>query len=381
MSSSVGSSPVRKGFRCGKQKKAPQLSEEHDSEPSNERPHSPPRRTHLRRASTSSTDILQSNQILNLLRHDSDSEDNGDASVASRRATPRRGRAEEDEVAASVKSTGGEETDALEEEEEDELEEDESMMPPVSQADDPLEHPGFLAIASQLHDLPARRIEEMRQDLGNASDEEPEPEDFDWDEAEYHPVEDETCVAEELLTGFELSEEDNLDEYATPYVSDALRGARHLRRTVLKDETEVSTTLSGGPLEPIRDLSREILQSIRTPILHAILKGNLVWAYKTDAHVRSCLNKLWARREIQPSIYQQVLVDRSGLSPSPNELRRVMRQILDYCNEAGDWQYALRVDRVRGKNWLRSRSPAGVRKYLAPHETPYGLPPSIASTR
>lgn len=97
-----------------------------------------------------------------------------------------------------------------------------------------------------------------------------------------------------------------------------------------------------------------------------ILDRDLARKYNTNDQVKCALDKLWERRNEQPTIYAQYLVVAVGRSPTPNELRVIVEKMRSYCM-GKEPKYANRVDNVRGSgNVSMKASEKGHRKYLTP---------------
>lgn len=155
------------------------------------------------------------------------------------------------------------------------------------------------------------------------------------------------------------------EEYANPYAARAGNGFPSLIDAVLKEEFALSRTLLGADLTYVKNLAREVLKLTNGSVLDAILRGNIAWMHRTDPKVKKALDVLWSRREIQPSIYMQVLVDKDGLSPSPSELVALIDRLREYCKTDGDPVLAHHVDNYKTRTWhTLESSRSGKRKYL-----------------
>ncbi|KAF2489597.1 hypothetical protein BU16DRAFT_442725, partial [Lophium mytilinum] len=104
-------------------------------------------------------------------------------------------------------------------------------------------------------------------------------------------------------------------------------------------------------------------------LLSAIVGGNLEKLYREDRAVGRLLDAHKSRGKLQPSIYMQLLSDKKGKSPSPNELLRVTRKIRQYLR---DPVYALEVDERLScaHSWSIADEREGLRRYLCDEGNP-----------
>ncbi|EON69680.1 hypothetical protein W97_08932 [Coniosporium apollinis CBS 100218] len=109
-----------------------------------------------------------------------------------------------------------------------------------------------------------------------------------------------------------------------------------------------------------------VLTSTHTCLLREIIEGNLAKAYRQDPKVREVLQV--NRRKLnmrQPYIYQQVLVDGNGDSPSAQQLLKIVAYLRTYIT-ADDPQLSNNIDNAVGNPRVSlTRSQAGYRRYLA----------------
>ncbi|EON65069.1 hypothetical protein W97_04304 [Coniosporium apollinis CBS 100218] len=133
---------------------------------------------------------------------------------------------------------------------------------------------------------------------------------------------------------------------------------------LLAEELQKSNFLNQAASLMVRSAGFEILASTNTRVLTAILKGNLALEVKRNPETAKAVNRMARRMQHQPTIYQNILVDSQGLSPTPTELRAVIVRLREYVGRT-DSDFALRVDRVKGRKRVSAEKvKSGRRKYL-----------------
>ena len=133
---------------------------------------------------------------------------------------------------------------------------------------------------------------------------------------------------------------------------------------------------------PVVLLAQNILMSINTRLIHALILGDLPRQYRVDADMRKAIDRLWRDQQPavgnrtadtkQPVIYIQYIVDRDGYGLNAAQRRTVIDSMLKYC-DGNDPDHAFRIDSAHpGTKWQRSLSNLGRRRYLArtTHENP-----------
>lgn len=107
-----------------------------------------------------------------------------------------------------------------------------------------------------------------------------------------------------------------------------------------------------------------VLASTQTCLINEIIAGNIARAYRHDAKIREVLEgneRRWRTR--QPCVYQQILVDGNGDSPSATQVLEMVDYRRRYMTD--DAQLANAIDNaVGGPGISLARSAAGFRRYL-----------------
>ncbi len=115
------------------------------------------------------------------------------------------------------------------------------------------------------------------------------------------------------------------------------------------------------------ELAMGILLRIPSSLLCEITGGNVAHKRKTDGAVKEVIDQYKQRERTQPSIYLQILADKNDLSPSPNILTKVIGRLRSYVT---DYQYAYKVDSIKGKGTNIESSKRGARRYLKTAASP-----------
>ncbi len=119
------------------------------------------------------------------------------------------------------------------------------------------------------------------------------------------------------------------------------RGVPGLARAVLEEEIKAKLQAKKGlastDLEWTAKEMEDILYSTPMVLLESIIHGNLALDRRQNPNLDHILTKIFEQAEYQPSIYYQQLVDiATGLSPTPEDLRRALDLMKGYtrgCNK------------------------------------------------
>ena len=194
-----------------------------------------------------------------------------------------------------------------------------------------------------------------------------------WNGSQFRPKDQQPPSTK--LAGLDLSKTD-ISNYQSRYAKAAKDGIDPLVQELLEEELNASDTLKGISRDHLAVIGRRIIATIETPILDAMLQGNLPALYYSNPEVRASVQKVWALRSSQPSCYGQWLVDKAGQSPTPAQLVEVLDYMNKYISPSNfnTNEISLRIDRVKSKRWPRNESEAGVRKYLSKAPNGYDFP-------
>lgn len=223
-------------------------------------------------------------------------------------------------------------------------------------------------IAGRTNNTTEQQIQEIREQLDRDEDMSvgvaSNPQNKDDTMETHNHVENEARQAEAC----EAEAEASVEEAQEPELLETAleQGYNELVMMVLEEEIKESTTKDGSLMFGLISTAYATLVSMETRILRGILQGSLALEFEHDARTRSALGRLYQRGYRQPCIYQQILVDRNGLSPTPNQLKRVMRKLISYAypNKAvpsdkveAASTFAFRIDSMYEQTWSMMDQP------------------------
>jgi hypothetical protein len=134
-------------------------------------------------------------------------------------------------------------------------------------------------------------------------------------------------------------------------------------KSVMQDEEMANGKVPDGVMLALL----RIAASMHLQILSLIMHGNLALAYKTKYEIRRTLDSIRQRSGQSPGIYWQGLCNDQGISPTPNEIRKIVESVETYCehsNDADALAFAYGVDTFKYKKLSKSDTKKGYRHYL-----------------
>jgi hypothetical protein len=160
------------------------------------------------------------------------------------------------------------------------------------------------------------------------------------------------------------------DARQTRYTIELQKGYLHFLKPLFEEESPKRSTLFGIKVKQFCDVGWQILAAMHTPILLALVCGNLAEkSAANDPNVRQALDLYehpFVRKSL-PCIYQLVHADASGRGPRVWQWKIIVQEMMEYTRTTTDpikLQKISNIDRVHHEKATYKQAQDGMRKHL-----------------